>query len=382
MTSLSSILLSPAILLGTLSSAQTVVHVVDVNNGPGTDFTDLQVAIDTVADGEVLLLRSGTYAKDPFGGSPFLLDGKGLSFVEDAGANVVTAGFTIGNLGTSQHVTLRGLTFMQGAGVGVQNSDAIVWLEDCQFDFNINGFPTAISATDVEGLVLNRCSATCFNAVASPGAVLGQVVATDSNVAMYDCSFDACDANPFAPSAMNGMILDGGTLFVSGSMLLGGDGCGGSGLLLRGNSPSAEILDSSVLAGFCSPATPDIDVQAGGYVVHDGDARSFQVTSPVSSGSSISLQYAGNPNDYFWLDVSLEPGFVVWPFTLGIWQLSPTGYLSTFFYGNLDAGGQATINIPLGPLNNAGQLWIQGDLMDFTSQKLTLAGGSHLLLLP
>ena len=52
-------------------AAQT--YVVDVNNGPGTNFTTLQTAITTVPAGSTLLVRAGNYFES------LDIDGKSLS---------------------------------------------------------------------------------------------------------------------------------------------------------------------------------------------------------------------------------------------------------------------------------------------------------------
>lgn len=59
------------------------VIVVDAQNGPGTDFVELKPALAAAANGDVVLLRSGTY--DGF----HVISGKAVSVVADAGANVV-----------------------------------------------------------------------------------------------------------------------------------------------------------------------------------------------------------------------------------------------------------------------------------------------------
>jgi hypothetical protein len=53
------------LLLGSLVlrlDAQNRTWVVDVNNGPGTDFTALQTAFDAASEGDTLIVRSGRYA--------------------------------------------------------------------------------------------------------------------------------------------------------------------------------------------------------------------------------------------------------------------------------------------------------------------------------
>ena len=51
-------------LLAPVASAAAGVVVIDPSNGPGTDYTSITAyLLDVPANGDVLLLRSGTYAK-------------------------------------------------------------------------------------------------------------------------------------------------------------------------------------------------------------------------------------------------------------------------------------------------------------------------------
>ena len=65
-------MLSPARL------AQTFV--VDVANGPGTNFTSIATAISAVPDGATLLVRPGVYAE------AIRIDGKGLKILGGPGS--------------------------------------------------------------------------------------------------------------------------------------------------------------------------------------------------------------------------------------------------------------------------------------------------------
>ncbi|MFT7663225.1 MAG: hypothetical protein ACI87A_001449, partial [Planctomycetota bacterium] len=57
------------------------VLVVDMNPGPGVDYTSLQDAVDTAGDGDVLLIKTGIYP------SP-VITAKSLSLIADVGASV------------------------------------------------------------------------------------------------------------------------------------------------------------------------------------------------------------------------------------------------------------------------------------------------------
>jgi hypothetical protein len=71
-----------AMLIG-LASAHAEVIVVDANDGPGADFTSLSAAIAAAKNGDVLLMRSGTYD------GIFSIVDKAIAIIADDGADVV-----------------------------------------------------------------------------------------------------------------------------------------------------------------------------------------------------------------------------------------------------------------------------------------------------
>lgn len=72
-----------AVAFAGVASAHAGVLVVDAANGPGTDFKSLASAITAAQNGDLLLVRSGTYDGE------FRILDKAVSIVADAGANVV-----------------------------------------------------------------------------------------------------------------------------------------------------------------------------------------------------------------------------------------------------------------------------------------------------
>jgi hypothetical protein len=82
--------------------------IVDDNGGAGVDFTQIDTAIATVAAGDVLLVRPGSYAA-------FTLD-KELTLVGQSGASVSGLG-RITNLAAGSRATVVRLTFLHGLEV-------------------------------------------------------------------------------------------------------------------------------------------------------------------------------------------------------------------------------------------------------------------------
>ena len=105
-----SLLVAP--LLAFLTSeglAAQAVHVVDVANGPGADFVNLTSAVIAASEGDVLLVRGGTYAE------ALVLDGKGLVVTADEGATVSVNEIVVSNLAVDQFVAIRGIDTVRPA---------------------------------------------------------------------------------------------------------------------------------------------------------------------------------------------------------------------------------------------------------------------------
>jgi hypothetical protein len=117
-------MLSITLALATTLTAQGV-FVVDANNGPGANFTSLQVAVNTVANGSVLLVLPGTY-------SAFSIINKGLTVLGGPGV-VVDGSLVVQSTLPSQAVTVFGVglssQFQFGASVRVSGANGPVTLD-------------------------------------------------------------------------------------------------------------------------------------------------------------------------------------------------------------------------------------------------------------
>lgn len=108
---IASLLTAAALLLGTTLTAQAT-WIVDANNGPGTDFTSLQIAIYSAAPGDRLFVRAGTY-------QPGILD-RPLAIVGDgnpvvAGNGGYSPGFLVQSLPAGSLTTITGMVFAAGS---------------------------------------------------------------------------------------------------------------------------------------------------------------------------------------------------------------------------------------------------------------------------
>jgi hypothetical protein len=367
------------------------VLVVDAANGPGTDFTSLQVAADAAASGDMLLVRSGDY-----GG--LLIDGKALSVVADAGAEVSVA-FTaplqrteVRNLAADESVLLQGLrlreiplmpTFTPYNGCFVHDCAGTVWLDDCDVEF---GAP----ALQVQG---------CARVIVAGGSLLGTpsveggsgtgLRAEDSDVVLAGSTIlggDGRDAgwgafmtfigsSPGAPAVSLGgsstvvTLADctvhggaGGAGFWFFGDVCGAPSDGGDGLVLDGPGPFAVIArlagtmplggtaGGSTICGQTSSPGLGIHTLGGSVMLLSGVPATLTAAGPAREGESLAVDIHGKAGDLAWVVLSTMPGGKFLYSKQGELLLDPPFTAVTL--GALPAGGglALTAHVPeLGP---------------------------------
>jgi len=153
--------LGSALLVAPTASAGVLV--VDAANGPGTDFISLSAAIAAASSGDVLLVRSGTYAGN------FVVAGKSLSIVADENAvvSLLSSGpvalpaLELGSQG-NQPFVVRGLqlgTSQPGAPAlavrGAATGSSHAFLEECTIT---NVADVALLMDNVSPATVSRCT--------------------------------------------------------------------------------------------------------------------------------------------------------------------------------------------------------------------------------
>lgn len=119
--------------LAPISEAQDRLWTVD-DDGPA-DFSDLQAAVDTALDGDVILMQPGTYGS-------LILKGKGVSIIADGSGDVVLNGLArISGTPPNSKTVLYGLkksaavgSILDMEGLRVSNCLGTVHIEACSFD--------------------------------------------------------------------------------------------------------------------------------------------------------------------------------------------------------------------------------------------------------
>jgi len=319
------------VLLAAPAATQGAVWIVDDDGGAGVDATDVQAALALAADGDVILVRDGTYPA-------FTAAARALVVAADAGARpVLTGTCRVENLTGAQSFVLRGLELVPDGPVpgqlDLRTSLGPIWVEDVQ--------------AEAAGAI--QCDATAWmgGTLAASGVVSG-LRTFDARAAVYDLTVQAGDgADGFVDDKLgiplpggqggHGLRCDGADeVFVSGGLLAGGDGgdglapdppdpCsaggpGGSGLAVFSEDALVRRLDTDLVAGAggqggagCpdgAAGTETLFLPAGNEPLVELDGSAHRVTSngPVREGGTLALTFEGEPGDTV---------FVLWSPTQG-----------------------------------------------------------------
>lgn len=363
------------------------------SSGP---YTTIQSAITAAADGDMLLVKPGTYTS-------FILNAKSLTIVADTGGAVNIPGACIvRNLTASQHAVLSGLTIAvpdnssgtvgSWAGLLVTNNAGEVRVNACTAIGGAGAGGDGVQvASNSGGVVLVGCTARGGRGEDAPVLFGGPperggsgVDCRDSRVALYDCTITGGrGGDGFDNSAQggNGVWLRTSTaasgLFASGCQITGGrggddwenslaeftnPGWGGNGLELDGGT-HAQFVACSFAGGapgvglFCTP----VGYPPGpGLATHGtGSMFTFNTTKVVlgaptvmRESSSLPITVAGHPGDRAYLFVSRGTSFNALPSWRGVLLTQNATPPRTMILGTIPPSGvlSASLAIPdLGP---------------------------------
>ena len=394
--------------LGLAGVASADVVYVDAT-GHG-DYLTVQAAIDAALDGNVILVRSGSYPG-------FTVDQLRLLILEDAGATAkVTGTVTIRDTNSNGLVLLAGLEISAVAGavpsataVSITNCAGNVRLQDCVLrgGDGAPGFPTpppggaACKVLDSARVTLASVEMRGGDGYGFPvfgpnGGEGGEALETSgSALALYDCKLTGGtggDADYAVPKVAGrggdaARVLDHGVL-ASGCSFQGGKGggtsntpgAGGDGLHVAAGA-QAQLLDNTYVGGqggwgYSGAFGPMGLPQSGGGVFHalGGVRRKFHLPVLAPENSVATLDVDGVAGDQVWLLSSGKPGFVYMPALAGISLVAFPVAMSLVPLGVLPASGSASFALRtpgIGGALDAQRTFLQGLVLS--------ASGAHSL---
>ena len=327
--------------------AQNVWVVGDIS-GPSVDFLNVHNAVAWASDGDVILIRSGSYPN-------VVINGKSLTLIAEINHNVRIAGMSVRNLAVGQEVVLSRINLEGGteAGLAVKNSAGSVWVQNCViagadgfgdfvfFPNHPDGYP-GVELVNAGTVSLSRCvidggEAEHWSLSSSPGnGGHGVQVSGSTQLSLHaselrggqgghidddDTAWDALDGG-------HGLAVGGGQIQVMGCVLLGGNGgvggedfdiftgwaCGnggdggdGIGEVFGGGGATVRVATSTLLGGAYGPPYPGslcsggfmgqpVDVTSAFVQPFDADSYSLTTTGPHVEGQTIQLNVSGPPN--------------------------------------------------------------------------------------
>lgn len=348
--------------LAPLVSAQGRVLVVDDDGGPGVDHTALSAAVAAAHDGDLVLVRDGVY-----GGATIV--GKGIALVADAAAEVfLTAPLVVRELPLGKRVVVSGLEVEAEIALRVQDCDGAVFLESSRF-VGSSGYPLPYERGAAIRFSRDVTFSHCEIRSTSPAWANPGLDAAVSDVHLYECELVG------APGILGleggaGCLLQGGSLFASGTSFVGGrggdglstgGGCvaggdGGDGLWTgpASGDPSVVLLDCELTpgqggapsGGTCSPGTNGLPAHRNSGSVRRiaGHARRLEVDR-VPRGAALTFELVGESGDFCELVAArtIRTGFD--PDVHGVWIPDPQT-ARTIAHAALDGTGRLELETP------------------------------------
>lgn len=287
--------------LATLSPVTAQTFVVDINNGPGTNFVSLSAAIATVPDGATLIVRAGDYAD-------FDIDGKGLTLLAEPGVAVLNLG-QIRNTSPAQAVVL--------SGVGMTASSLGGWqITNCQGYVHIEA--VLDQRPTINPSLLHSFTVTDSAQVLFRACVLWHAKFSNSAVVVESCNVSG--GWPYCASlqctyAYPALELTGGQTQVMQSSLRGGRGQPSvAGYPLRLNKPSIQasnadvrVFPSAILETWSVPGVPDARAIDGTGTLRIHPGATLTTAASPAIGPAIASQFVEMPRLRL-LYTSVSPG--------------------------------------------------------------------------
>ncbi|HTF89573.1 MAG TPA: right-handed parallel beta-helix repeat-containing protein [Planctomycetota bacterium] len=334
--------------------AVSLADVIYVDAGGNGQYAEIQPAITAALDGDVLLVRSGSYPG-------FTIDNRSLSVIADVGAlPKLNSTVVVRNLGANRTVLLAGLSIIppqspsQLKGIEVTDNVGHVRIQSCTIQgsrgFDQGGHVTchgghAASIVNSSKVAFVACSLNGGNGGGIPlfidyGGYGGHGAVTQgSSVAFYDCLLkgghggDADYVYGWEEAGDGGdgcKVIDFGIL-ASGCQFQGGmgggfawvPGDGGNGL--RVDAGQAQLVGNTYVGGYGGQSVVGVfgtnglpQVGAGVFHTFAGVARKIAGPSLAAENATMQIDVTGAPGDKVWLLQTPQPGFLYFPAQAGM----------------------------------------------------------------
>lgn len=378
--------LFPLFALALTTSARADEWIVDLA-GRG-DVTSIQAAVDLALDGDVIVVRPGTYVED------VTVQGKGVWVVAQQSGELVRidGGLHLDGIPLGTQVVLRDLTVAPDdpavVALRIDGAEGLIQLVGCHFQASGESFdgPTLRSAARLDGARRVNAIDTVFEAGVQAdanlisGTVDGDpgILAIDSRLAAWGGRIAGADGarstifGPYVPGdGGTGLLAMGSEVFLSGATVRGGDGgydgdwlglgggAAGSGLDVDAGS-RVFVIDSSVEGGDGGASSVGLPGPAGPVRVGVGPAYFLRGEAQVHGAGAFALNQSNleltlQGRQGYGVDLYLTTDVPPFLFDRGASWTLVTGSAPVSSYGPFGPAGSLvdTVAIPQIPSNPA-----------------------------
>lgn len=355
-------------LFGVLACAAAEAGGVHVVEAGGTErFGTIQGAVDAAADGDVLLVSSGTY-------TGFSVVGKGLSILAAPGHEVLVAGkIELADLPASSMLLLSGLHVeAPRITTGLEATQCLGWLriQDCEITGgdNVDDF---LGNSPGSGLRLESCARVSIESSVLRGGGNDGDLPGGLGLDALDSTFSVHGSEVRGGHGINdstgpshgghACVCAGSSSFLAQkSTFRGGDaahGCevggnanGGSGLVLGGASSTA--INCSIQGGLnelatCWPGGNAPAVVGCCLQTPLGTGRTVTASAVAGDRRRLAVEIRGLPGDLVWLLASDAPAFEAAPSLSGTWLIERPTWLPAAPLGVVPGSGLLATEIEL-----------------------------------
>lgn len=355
---------NPCVVLPLLSfTAMAQTFVVDVNGGPGTNFTSIAAATAAVPSGSRLLVQPGTYASFAIVGKSVVVDAAPGVILDTNGPGPTIA---INGLTSTQEVVLRGLTWTSTVFFG--NTGPLV-ADNCAGLIVIDGM--RIPSGEIASMQFSNCDRVVMRDYRhEPSLLSSRTLFALTNA---HCVFERCDLGGLpSPNHQSAVVQMGGSTQFVDCSINGGSSLGGPipaiqvqqggdvrvcgtttiqafGFLVAGSgidgNGTVRVDPTVVFSNVALPYGPGITpiVQAMPSVVTPPTAGSGAVTSTLrASPGLLGVMFASLPGPRTPL-----PGFSLDPSWQDAASLVPVAFGIMSSTGQLEYSATLSVNAPL-----------------------------------
>lgn len=381
--------------LGALSIASARAGVIVVAPS-GAPFSSIQTAVNAAADGDIVLVKAGTY-------SGFAVGSTSIDVVADAGASVVIQGaVVVSQLAVTRTVTLTGLTVRgplgTGGGLGwipalrISDDAGAVRVQGCELighdgppcseDYFWGG--SAARVMNSPNVAFARCTLIGGNG-SDYGTGIGYggyggkgIYASASRIAVYDCDLHggrggsqtvACGwTGSFGLGGIGGdgaLVSACPQFFVARSSFRAGDPGFAGGFpgepaygIYAGNNPTITTLESVFVSNPSSGGGTYPGIQftdPGTLIALPGTGRTLTTNRVVREGASLRVALDGEPGDVVELMLADQSRFVLSSAWRGVSLLRAPKPAPVMLVGVIDATGVLDLTWPIADLGTGVQ---------------------------